>query len=494
MNAPLARRNDPCPCGSGLKFKACHGKIEADAPRSAAPVRAEDAFASGMQAFRGGQPDAAIAWFDRVLALEAQNPFALHFKGYALCQKGLFDAGLPLLESAVEARPDNPDFQGNLGIIRYVLGDPAESKRALERAIALAPRLAEPHSNLALALRDLGDFEGALAAARRALELRPDLPAARLNLAMSLLALGRFKEAWPALRWRPDPSFNLRDPAVPNRLPHATSLPDLDRGARVTLHGEQGLGDMLFFLRFAPSLRQRGARLRFWGDARLHTMLLRAGIVDEVLGPSESPAGVSASHLVWVGDLPGMLGAGDECPPPVRLVADATRRNAMAARLAPLGPAPYAAVTWRAGLERRGKTVLAKAIAPELLGGALREVPGTLLSVQRDPQEGEGARFQAASGRVLHDFSALNADLEDMLALMGVVDEYVGVSNTNTHLRAAAGMKARVLVAFPPEWRWLAKGESSPWFPGFPLYRAAAGGRWDDALARLSADLRADSR
>jgi len=21
-----ARRNDPCPCGSGLKFKKCHGK------------------------------------------------------------------------------------------------------------------------------------------------------------------------------------------------------------------------------------------------------------------------------------------------------------------------------------------------------------------------------------------------------------------------------------------------------------------------------------
>jgi Flp pilus assembly protein TadD len=142
MNAPLARRNEPCPCGSGLKFKACHGKIEAHAPPGTKPVRAEDALASGMQAFRGGQPDAAIAWFDRVLALEAQNPFAMHFKGYALCQKGLFDAGLALLEKALEARPDNPDFQGNLGIIRYVLGEPAESKRALERAIALAPRRA----------------------------------------------------------------------------------------------------------------------------------------------------------------------------------------------------------------------------------------------------------------------------------------------------------------------------------------------------------------
>ncbi|MGC4007286.1 MAG: SEC-C metal-binding domain-containing protein [Pirellulales bacterium] len=25
-NAPKVGRNDPCPCGSGKKFKHCHGK------------------------------------------------------------------------------------------------------------------------------------------------------------------------------------------------------------------------------------------------------------------------------------------------------------------------------------------------------------------------------------------------------------------------------------------------------------------------------------
>jgi preprotein translocase subunit SecA len=26
-NAPKVGRNDPCPCGSGKKYKQCHGKI-----------------------------------------------------------------------------------------------------------------------------------------------------------------------------------------------------------------------------------------------------------------------------------------------------------------------------------------------------------------------------------------------------------------------------------------------------------------------------------
>ena len=27
QEVPRVGRNDPCPCGSGLKYKACHGKL-----------------------------------------------------------------------------------------------------------------------------------------------------------------------------------------------------------------------------------------------------------------------------------------------------------------------------------------------------------------------------------------------------------------------------------------------------------------------------------
>jgi len=59
------------------------------------------------------------------------------------------------------------------------------------------------------------------------------------------------------------------------------------------------------------------------------------------------------------------------------------------------------------------------------------------------------------------------------------------------HLRAAAGRSARVLVRCPAEWRWMATGSSSPWFPGFSLYRQSLDGDWSAALARLRKDLEA---
>jgi Flp pilus assembly protein TadD len=491
MNAPFARRNDPCPCGSGLKYKSCHGRLDAAPPAPGAPAIAPDeALANGLDAMRNGQTDLALAWFDRILAADPEHAFAQHFKGYALCQKGDFETGLPLLERAATLAPDNPDFQGNLGIVRHALGNLAGAKSSLERAIAFAPQLAEPHSNLSMTLRELGDFERSLSEARTAIALNGNLAAARLNLAMALLSLARYDEAWPAFNWRPTAFLNLRDAGVPNRHPHAASLPDLQRGPTITLQGEQGVGDVLFFLRFAPGLARRGAKLRFWGDARLLPMLRRTGLFAELV-PAQDPAGAAPQErLVWVGDLPGFLGMGTEFPSPFPLAADPARKRSVEERLALLGPPPYVALTWRAGLERRGKAILAKAIEPAALGTALRGVAGTWVSVQRQPRAGELDALSAAAGVPVHDLSGANDDLEEMLALMAAVDEYVGVSNTNMHLRAGTGRAGRVLVPYPPEWRWVGGG-GSRWFPGFHVYRAAGANDWADALAALERDLRA---
>jgi len=70
-----------------------------------------------------------------------------------------------------------------------------------------------------------------------------------------------------------------------------------------------------------------------------------------------------------------------------------------------------------------------------------------------------------------------------------VLDDHVGVSNTNMHLLAGLGRSARVLVPYPAEWRWLRREGRSPWFPAFPVYRQAQSRDWSHALHSLRTDL-----
>jgi hypothetical protein len=266
-------------------------------------------------------------------------------------------------------------------------------------------------------------------------------------------------------------------------------------GKQTELARKAALSRSAFFARFAPTLRGRGASLVLECDPKLVPLLGRSAVFDAVLPPGAAdPAGRADGERIHVGDLPAMLGA-ETAPPPLRLAADPARVARLRARLATEGAPPFIGVTWRGGTDPRepefGRQLdaLFKGLQPEALAAALERVSGTLVVVQRRPRSEELARFAQARRRGLADYSALNDDLEDVAALLAALDGYVAVSNTNVHLAASLGVPARVLVPYPPEWRWMDEGDASPWFPGCAVYRQSAARSWTDALAAMSADL-----
>lgn len=441
---------------------------------------------AGMRLFREGHFEPALASFGRVLAADPRHSLARGWRGLVLARLGDFDGAEAELATAVRESPRDAFLQNGLASLMIGLDRLDEAQACLRRALAISPAFPDALANLCLVLRSRGDFAGAERAGRKALAGMPSHMQARINLAFALLAQAKYAEAWPESCARPDPRLNPRG-AVASPFAHASSLPA--PGAPVILHGEQGLGDALFYLRFAPMLKARGHPLAFWGDTRLHSLLARTGLFDHFLRPEAAPG--EGIALVWVGDLPCRFEANDPArfPPPLPLVPDPTREARWRERLAAWGPPPYIGITWRAGIDRRGTLGLAKLIDPATLGATLSGIRATWVSLQRLPAAGEAEAFASACGVPLHDATAMNDDLEDALALLSVLDDYVGVSNTNTHLRAAAGRDARVLVAWPPEWRWLAEGERSPWLPSMRLYRQARDGGWDAALAALRKDL-----
>jgi len=432
------------------------------------------------QAFRAGlarNPAFVPAHVSLAITL---NSLRRHAEAEALCRE------------ALAREPRQKNAWPVLGKALLGLGRWHDALQCYERAVTEYPDSSDAWGDLGDALRHVGRMEEALAAFDRAYALGNISPLVRFLKATTLFSVGRFAEGAAEYRGRQERVAFVEQ--YPGRA-LATDLPAGLGGLDICLLGEQGIGDELFFLRYAPLLKARGGRITYYGNPRISGMLARGGALDRVL-PGNSPY-AAADYTMLAGDLPHLL-APPELPPPLALSPLPERVAAARERLRQLGPPPYIGLTWRAGTgpqEQRGHVWFLFKQAPlENFAAALGGVKATLVSLQRRPQAGETEKLGALLGKPLHDLSAANEDLEEMLALLAVMDEYVGVSNTNMHLRAGIGKTARVLLPWPAEWRWMAAGAASPWFPGFRVYRQQQNGDWNEALARLSGELAAAAR
>lgn len=366
-----------------------------------------------------------------------------------------------------------------MGQVLWALGAPHEASAALMRALALEPADGPGLRLLAMIEARQENVCTSVLLGKRAFALEPKNLDTRLSLAQTLLGMGALTEGWAHYLARPSTRL---DPNPFNRNPLSRDL----RGRRLLVVADQGLGDEIFFLRFVPRLKAAGAWITYRAHPKIADIVGRLPFLDHVSTRSaEDPTGLDT--LLSVGDLPHLTAAYEEpdYPASIQLTPLPNRVAAAEASLAALGPPPYIGVTWRAGVvDMQDKRAPLEALAAALAG-----CPGTILSLQRHPEEGEVAAFSRAVGRPVPDCGPLNEDLEEMLALLSRLDEVVGVSNTNTHLRAALGLAARVLVPFPAEFRWAGDELNSPWFPGFTLYRQRLETGWAGALERLRCDL-----
>ena len=187
-------RNDPCPCGSGKKFKKCCGT----AAKLGSP--ATQLLATAVRFHQAGQLVAAEACYRQVLATQPNLAEAHLNLGHALMGQGKLDDAVAAQRQAIRIKPDLVLAYLNLGNALTYQGKFDEAVDACRRAIRIKPDFAEAHSNLGNALTGQGKFDEAIAAYRRAIRIKPDFAEAHYNLGHALTGQGKFDEAIAAYR------------------------------------------------------------------------------------------------------------------------------------------------------------------------------------------------------------------------------------------------------------------------------------------------------
>jgi tetratricopeptide (TPR) repeat protein len=434
-----------------------------------------------------GRLDVAESRFRSALALQPELDDARFNLAGLLYASSRRAEAVRELEYLLERHPEAPDVRERLVQLLYEERNVQRLELVCREGLQRFPRAAVYSERLGAAYWFQGRFEAGLEAYARALRLAvsdEERQQSALSTASALFALGRLDEGWKVFQGRyTRAAVVARHPEV---IDDPARIAALEKPARILIRTEQGVGDEIFFLRFAVELRRRGHRLRVSGEAKLPPLLAAL--------PELFDAGDGAvDFTLCSGDLP--LASGQTIAPPLPLAVDAQRREQVQGVLAAFGPPPYLGVTWRGGLlpgepaPLRG-AFLQKKLPPDALGAALAAADVRVVVLQRKPTTEDMEFFLRGLGRAALDLSSVNDDLRDALAALSLLDDYVGVSNANFHLRAGlAPMSSRVLVSMPADWRWAMEGTDSPWFPGFTVYRRQFGEDWTGVLAGLGHEI-----
>lgn len=199
-------RNAPCHCGSGKRYKHCHGLVSTDASNDRGAASTPDTGsidavalnARGVEAAQRGQLAQAIDFFTRALAATPESIEVNLNVGTALFQSGRAHESLAFLDKAFTGDPRNPQVLHLRACALAQLGRPREALNDFEALAAIVGNDAALLINRGNCLVMLGQYTQALASFDEVLAQEPCNPGALVGRSDALHKLDRHHEALTA--------------------------------------------------------------------------------------------------------------------------------------------------------------------------------------------------------------------------------------------------------------------------------------------------------
>jgi Flp pilus assembly protein TadD len=456
----------------------------------------------GVAVWRQGRPAEAEAIYLQARQIKPYDFRILTNLGLALYELGRIDEAADLYRQALLIQPDTFDALMNLGVVLSDQGKFDEATVWLEAAQQLRPRSADALQNIGMNLARAGKWDDAINRYEQALEQRPDFPEVHRNLAYALLCRGDFQRGWPEHEWR------LRcQPNSSCRINRTFWNGDDFQGRTILLHAEQGFGDTLQFIRFAPLVKRRGGQVLVRCQAALLQLVARCAGVDLAFdGSSFEPDCHVHCPLL---SLPAVLG---------------TTLENLPCSVPYLAANPVLVERWRVELAR-AVGIDRDLAAPAIDGPDLGKGPGPFLigiAWQGNPAQRmdhwrsiplanfaplatlPGVRLiSLQTGHGIDQLKALDGvfpitvltgrrgrDFMETAAIMTNLDMVITPDTAVAHLAGALGVRVWAGIGAVGDWRYPHGSDLTPWYPTMRLFRQTTLGDWDGVFRRMTEALR----
>ncbi len=253
-------------------------------------------------------------------------------------------------------------------------------------------------------------------------------------------------------------------------------------GKTLLVDWEQGLGDTLMFVRYAPRVKALGGRVIWSVQRPVAEVVATCQGVDEVI-PSGDPLPAFDLHVPLM-SLPWIFRTDLTTIPAEVPYLHVPRRVPNLAQLREV--LDRSSGKLRIGLAWSGnpahKRNSDRSMPRELLAplAALPDV--AWYGFHFGPVEEVPFPGVTALAPILSSFA-------DSAYAVSAMDLVITVDTALAHLAGAMGIPTLLLVHAFPDWRWLLGREDSPWYPTLRIYRQPTAGDWASVVQRMLLDL-----
>lgn len=375
----------------------------------------------------------------------------------------------------------------NRGAAYYDLGNISKAKASLFQSIELE-ELPQAFMTLGNAYKYEGKIEKALSYYRRSIAVDSEYADGHFVFGMALLSAGHFQEGWKEYEWR----------WKTNQMsPRKIKCPQWDgedlTNKTILVYGEQGLGDIIQFARYANILANRYPRAKVIVEGRPPLKRLLEIIPDIYAVINLGEKLPELDYAVPMMTLAGILTPNIEAIPAYDrgFYLNYSDVDAWANKFEQLPKGFRIGVCW-SGLSRRNQPAAAaidairstelKTFAP------LAKIPGILWISLQHGVPAEQIKTPP-SGMTIADFTEDMYDFYETCCAIENCDMVISVDTAVVHAAASLGKPTWLLSRWDGCWRWFGTREDSPWYPSLRQFTQPAPGDWEGMMQKVAKEL-----